>query len=393
MKRFRHFSRTLSLGASILAYACSTDTTSDASIEFNPGEWPAAEYETRLLLTRTVHLKPTGDGFILKINDLKYRDQKFYIVDRLESAVIIYDSIGTYLESIPVDVEAHRTYPLKRIFVQDELLFVKRDEALYVVNTEDGELAAAIHTPRPSSAVKPIIAGSGGLEIIAENSAVGYSIFSSIYETYPLARQLQEEHLVAKFAMNGEIAARFAKHLPIVAEYALFSFSNSYFTLWANELYLIEEGFPTIRVYSLEGELQRSFGEVGRHQRVIDRPPPSASSMEALKQYILRYSHFTKIFAIPKVEGYAGPVVAVCYFNSPMDLDAIEQGERPANNLISEYYLMLYTPGGTLLLNDLPLPGELLDLDDSSRLVIQIDATPTNRMIGIYELSITDGGR
>ncbi|NIR48495.1 hypothetical protein GWO43_08690 [candidate division KSB1 bacterium] len=63
----------------------------------------------------------------------------------------------------------------------------------------------------------------------------------------------------------------------------------------------------------------------------------------------------------------------------------------PTEAIGSDYYLMLYERDGTLLLNDLKLPGKLFDVveaNDTPLFLINVDTAPTNRTVGFYGLQI-----
>lgn len=339
--------------------------------------------EIQLNLLKKVRLESEGDGFIQSLRDLKFKQNRFYALDKIGAAITLFDSTGKYLKSIQVDTTAGPSRLLVDLMITNDTDIYVKDERLHTIFhlNPNGEIVSKIENPDLRRGAARIT--FGGLEVM--ESGTGQVIYSTIFNHLPSDDYLKHSFLVGAFNQRGQLLRQFAQHSPDYAKFNLINFHVSTFAIWEDELYLLESASHLIRVFTLSGELKRGFGEHGYHQRVIDRPLKKNANLEETKTFTLIYSSFDKIFVIPKLASLAHPVVAVSYSNAIV-------GEDRSKTLGIDVYLMLYRTDGQLLVNDINLPGYLFDIIDTGNrplLLINLDNTPTNRIIGIYDLQLT----
>lgn len=333
-----------------------------------------------LTLRRTVVLDSRKDGFIQSLWDLEFQNNRFYALDRIGAAITVFDSTGNYLQTMDVDrnVQFNRllteliVLPSGDIYTKDEYL-----RTVYHLNPK-GKIVSKIQHAKHGKG--EVLITLGGLGLVQSDS--DQILYSTIFNDMNSKEYLTKSNLIASFDSKGNLIAQFAKHAQNYARFNLVNFSESTFTIWKNEIYFLEAASHKIRVFSLGGTFLRSFGTYGLHQRVIDRRLKNNATMSEIKQYVLSYSAFDKIFVCPHLLENQPPAVVVTYRN-PLPS---QKGSE------SRYYLKLYQTDGHLLLNDLELPGKLFSVvesKDGRTIMVNLDNSPIHREIGFFKLKVT----
>lgn len=350
--------------------------------ERNRGRLSEQGANVQLQQKRKIRLDSEGQGFIQSLFDLKFKNDRFYALDRLGAAITLFDSSGTYLRSIPVAPEAGADRLLTELLVTNEGEIYVKDERLrtiFQLNSQ-GKVISKWHGGDTPEAAQITV---GGLVVVPSDS--GRVLYTTIFTHLSSRNHLRDSFLIGAYDQEGSQLTQFAKHHPKYQKFNLINFFVSAFAIWQNELYLLESASHEIRVYSLVGELRRSFGEPGYHQKVIDRGLKANPTLPETKAFVLSYSAFDEIFVVPHLKPFSAPLIAVTY-RTP-----IVSETDPTEATGSDYYLMLYEQNGNLLLNDLKLPGKLFDVvdsEDTPLFLINVDNTPVDRRVGLYSLQI-----
>lgn len=247
-----------------------------------------------------------------------------------------------------------------------------------------GAVVSKLTTKNPDGTGKNHLAPFGMAIVESPHERI---VYSEIFQWLD-SKNFMETLIVGRFDADGQLSVRFARHHPILEEYNLSVFQPSDFVVVGDELFLMESSLPVIRVFSLMGELKRTFGDWGAHQRPLEKMPAGLTELEeGIKSH--DYTWYLKIEAIPKVGNFKDPLIAVHYMNPEHYSEAALHAARDKGEGIKgDHYLMVYTVHGDLLMNDIPLPGSLLEVDDQGRLVLLLQDEAENRRIGFYRLEM-----
>jgi hypothetical protein len=220
------------------------------------------------------------------------------------------------------------------------------------------------------------------LEIVDTPS--GALIFSTVYEeAIELSDFLAKTSIIGCFDRSGKLVRMFANHHPAIAEFGLFTLQASTFAIYGKEIYLVEEALPYIRVYSFDGLLKRSFGAKSPRHRPLEKEAPQASVKQAI-EFINSHTRYVRAKVVT-VRGYKRPLLIVYYTHA---LLTEENLSREYYDVEREHYLAIYSLDGELLENDVQIPGELLDVDEKSNVVLLLSNRPDNRVIGLYSMAL-----
>lgn len=326
---------------------------------------------------KEISLDAKGKGFIYKLRKLQYRGRHFYGVGSISPEINVFDSTGRYLKSIMVTPPPKGGCSFSNFTISnDGKNFFMKDiqrSIIYKLNY-DGKIESKIST------VKPVQLGVGGVEVVETTS--GLVLFSTVFQWMDdYSKILTDNLMIGLFRENYSDVKLFAKHDPLTVEYNLMHFQKSTFTIFRDEIYLLEAGLPYVRVFSLNGELKRKFGEPGVHQRPLKKEKEGRFSPAEITSQAMNATFFEEIKVVENIVGYGSPAIAVCYVNPTFV--SKQTREYKAN-----YFLMLYSLGGELLASDVKLPGMLMDVDDFSNLIIEKDKRPDSRIMGFYKLHL-----
>ncbi|NIR48494.1 hypothetical protein GWO43_08685, partial [candidate division KSB1 bacterium] len=186
----------------------------------------------------------------------------------LGAAITLFDANGHYLRSIPVDPNAGTDRLLTELLVNEGDIYVKdeRLRTIFHLNPE-GKIVSKLRSEDRTFGAAQITVG----EISLSESDTGRVLYTTIFNHLPKGTHLTDSFPIAAFDEQGRLLTQFAKPHPNYAKFNLSNFFVSTFAIWQNDLYLLESASHEIRVYSLTGDLLRSFGEPGYHQKVVDR--------------------------------------------------------------------------------------------------------------------------
>lgn len=334
-----------------------------------------------LNLIRQVQLDTEGAGFMVRFHNLVYRDKRFYAVGTAHPEVYVYGESGEFLKIIAITPKPKSGCSFLNIARgMNGNLWIKDIGSSEILEVDSMGLVVSRISAR--SLPERIAMSPAGLEIV--DTPAGALIFSTVYEeAIELSDFLAKTSIVGCFDRSGKLLRKFAKHHPAIAEFGLYTLQASTFAINDKEIYLVEEPLPYIRVFSFEGELKRSFGAKSPRHRPLEKETPQASVKQAVK-FINSHTRYvrTKVIAVP---GYEQPLLIVYYTHA---LLSEENLSREYYDVEREHYLAIYTLSGELLENDLKIPGELLDGDDKSTLVLLLSNRPDNRVVGLYSLTL-----
>lgn len=377
------------LGAALTISGCNSPKAEGPKFDFNEtkpqtGELSKKGQHFRLKLHRQVKLDTDGPGFMVHFDKLIYRDDRFYAIGRSNTEVIVYGTQGNYLKTIQIKPRPKPGCAFADIAKHaNGSLFIKDINSSKILEVDSsGQVLFRISTRSPSGEGNVQIC-PGGLEII--DSPSGRIVFSSIFQWMDdLTDVLTENTLIGRFNHQGILEQQFAKHDPIVGEFGLLSHQRTTFTVYKNEIYLLEQPLPYVRVFSFEGQLKRRFGAKSPRHRQLEREPLQMTFQENVK-FIHRHTLNESVNLVVSVGGFEQAVVAVYYANA---LISNENLSREYNKIERDHYLAIYTLDGELLENDVAIPGQLLYVDKNSNLVILLSDRPDNRVIGLYSLAL-----
>ncbi len=339
-----------------------------------------------LNLIRQVRLDTDGAGFMLRFHNLVYRDKRFYAVGTAHPEVYIYGESGNFLKTIAIVPKPKSGCSFLNIAKgMNGNLWIKDIGSSEILEIDSvGQVVSRVST---QDMPEKVAISPAGLEIV--DTPTGALIFSTVYEeAIELSDFLAKTLIIGCFDKSGKLVRMFANHHPSVAEFGLFTLQASTFTIYDKEIYLLEEALPFIRVFSFNGELKRSFGAKSSRHRRLEKETPQASVKQAVK-FINSHTRYvrTKVVAI---RGYEQPLLIVYYTHA---LLSEENLSREYYDVEREHYLAIYTLVGELLENDVKIPGELLDVDDKSNLVLLLSNRPDNRVVGLYSMTLSTQGQ
>ncbi|MCG8608292.1 hypothetical protein MJD09_25320 [bacterium] len=354
------------------------------------GTWQAHGVDVSLVRDREITLDTKGDGFIIDFFDAVYRRDHFYAIGTSIPEIVVYDSSGSYVQTIVVNPAPKGVCGFMDIeMTPDGNVFIKNVSASEILELDVTGSVQRVWTTKNPDGGEDVHFGPMGMQVV--ESPRGRYVFSEIFQWLD-PKDFIQTPLIARFEENGQLTKQFAKHHPILEEYHLDAFQASNFVVVGTELFLIEFPLPNIRVYSFLGELKREFGEWGAHQRPLLAMP---ANLDGEKEWhrSLDYTHYHKIEAVSNIPDVEAPLIAISYMNPKPYSEAVNNQERRNRDhyIKGDHYLMLYTISGELLMNDITLPGSFLDVDEEGRLVLLLEDDPENRRIGLYRLRV--GGK
>ena len=333
---------------------------------------------------KRIKLDTSQEGFISSLTDIKLYGNSFYAVDGMSPEVLVFEINGEYKKTINI-----KPAPKKGCFYSNllktgrETFLLKNAKNSEIIEFDYlGQVQRKYFISDDKVKIYPV-----GLDFIETN--MGLEVYSATYQNFDeefdrlsdrINYALKNTLLVGKFDENGTLVAMFIKHNPIYSEYSLSKFQPVYFKIWDNKLFLIEQALPFIRIFTLDGKLIHSFGTPGLHMKPIEKQPRKRLGVNGTNKFYSKHTAFDGIEIIGKIRNLNYPVIAIEYFNPVYK----ENGE----NEIS-LYLMLYSEDGELLYNDIEIPGALYQITENSRLLIVLDHSPDNLVIGLFELLLT----
>lgn len=367
-----------------------------------PGRWDQQGHAIDLKLLKSIQLDTSSAGFLTRVVQLEYRKGYFYANDGINPEIIVFDSTGKYVSTVQASITDRRcpSCGFMGFVLTSEGNFVLKDvysSTLFEVD-QYGRIVSRF-SPK-TRGKRPIFLEMGSLVIFEESSE--RFIYSSIGQPSPqlmvrdkrptktdLDKFLRETALVGRFNQSGELLSSFARHHPIYAEYGLTKFQISYFVIYEETIYLIEGALPYVYAYSLEGKLQRRFGNFGRHHRTLKKQPEFLNIRDA-QDYYAEHTAYGLVGVIEGIAGYDQPVLVVVYHNFHRD-------SYPAARDDDGIFLMAYNLEGDLLLNDIrlneaALPGGIVGRYGKSHFLLLLDNTPGRLKIGVFSLQLKQAG-
>jgi hypothetical protein len=136
---------------------------------------------------------------------------------------------------------------------------------------------------------------------------------------------------VGRFNSNGHLVGEFAKNHPYYLRYNLRDFDVSTFVILENELFLLEQALPIVRVFSLDGQFLRQFGEPGMHQKAITYHKNESTKQK--EAYWRQHSSYYNLKILPRLEGVEGAFwrspISTPIPNPPRVLNWSMKGQTP----------------------------------------------------------------
>ncbi len=366
----------------------STETSKSGVNEESPrtGSLAKKGERIRLNLIRQVRLDTDSAGFMVRFHNLVYRDKRFYAVGTAHPEVYVYAESGNFLKTIAITPQPKSGCSFLNIARgMNGKLWIKDIGSSEILEIDSaGQVVSRVSTRDMS---EKISISPAGLEIVDTPS--GALIFSTVYEeAIELSDFLAKTSIIGCFDRSSKLVRMFANHHPAIAEFGLFTLQASTFAIYDKEIYLVEEALPYIRVYSFDGLLKRSFGAKSPRHRPLEKETPQASVKQAV-QFINSHTRYVRTKVVT-VRGYERPLLIVYYTHA---LLSEENLSREYYDVEREHYLAIYSLDGELLENDVQIPGELLDVDEKSNVVLLLSNRPDNRVIGLYSMTLRTRGQ
>ncbi|MCG8607348.1 hypothetical protein MJD09_20490 [bacterium] len=359
-----------------------------ASKNIDPGLWFRQGKNATVLEKSIVTLNTNGRGFFVKFADVKYRRNRYYILSSITPEIQVFDSTGEYLRTIAIEPRPKAGFTLTDFEVTNDLhIYVKACNTSIIYETDSTGTVLREYSPKLDNPDSKTALMYHGLQV--SQSGPEKSVYSSVFQWLPgkfdAQRYMRETLNVGRFNSDGHLVGEFAKNHPYYLRYNLRDFDVSTFVIFEHELFLLERALPIVRVFSLGGKFLRQFGEPGMHQKAITYH--KNESKEQKEAYWRQHSTYYNLKILPRLEGVAGAILAVAYFNpNPEPTEGVELVHEINNN-----FLILYTPAGELVANDLKLQGRLYDIDEESRLILLQNNDPGKMVFGTHEVVMSVG--
>jgi hypothetical protein len=358
------------------------------------GLWQKDGATVNLKKVREIKLEAKGDNPEEEYFQAIFRKNHFYLIDSSSPSIFVYDSSGAYLRAVAVNPAPGDYWAYFDIGLTTQGNFLLKDAQTAEIQEIDSTgVVVSKWSARRLGGAAAENAASGednicpfGLCVVEESGK--RFLFSSIFPFFDYSNPLTNTYLVGRFDENGRLTNKFAERSPVHARYTFDAFPFTTIFVAGDELFLLEFPVPTIRVFSFAGESKREFGVWGAHQRPL-APMPARISGNEQRHRTFNYSQYHRLKTLDFPGVSEKRLIVVSYMNPlPFDAEKSKQDGWTESDYhtYGEHYLMLYTTSGELLVNDVPLPGMLIDLDDQGRLVLLLRDDPDDRRIGFYRL-------
>ncbi|MFX0141200.1 MAG: hypothetical protein ACFFDN_46605 [Candidatus Hodarchaeota archaeon] len=327
---------------------------------------------------KRIKLDTSHEGFIVLFGDIKLYQNNFYVVDRASSGINVYKLNGEYQKTINITPAPKKGCSYSNLLQTNRKTFLLK-------NARQSEI---IEFDSLGNVQKKFVENDEKVEIAPDaldfiETETGLEVYSGIFQWQEnLEDVLTKTLIVGKFDNDGKLVNQFIKHDPIYSKYNLFGFQPCCFKIWDNKLFLVEQALPYVRVFSLDGEPLYRFGTTGLHMLPIEKRPKGRMPIDRLHKFLSNHTFYDDISFINKIKGYNKPLISIVY-NNP---DLIEDNERE-----TKFYLMLYTPDGEILYNDIEIPGPIFQITKDSNLLILLELAPGNFVVGLFQLEMVKG--
>ncbi len=363
---------------------CSSESA-EKSDEFDGGRFSQqnkAEAFLELDLVLRTQLGFRNKGFIRKFSNVRFRDNRFFVLDGATSDIHVFSRQAAYLKTIKSAFEEdnYTGYP-GFTFGPDGHFFIysAKYKDSKVIEADSTGRTLRIYSPHLGENDKNAEISSPGLVVIKTNA--GKRVFTKSFQWMPLDRLLDSTLTIASFGENGHLTRIFSPYHPDYVKYNLISWRDIDLAAYDSRIYSLQRALPYIFVYDLNGTLQYQFGRFGAFHRPIIEEPDIMGSVSAQIDFWRKQTTYSHIRII-RIDGEEAPLVAVSYYNPALKaVPGLKHYQELHDN-----YLQLYRLSGEPYHPDIKLPGRFHDFTEDGHLLILENLLPAELTVGLYKV-------